>query len=271
MANISALDVHIANKKSEIGKKKKLLEESVKKSVKKPLQDAIERILESKGIVRQQYHSQSLIGNHCDRLLEHHEWILSQIEEVLLNKQLRRLDLEESIDNDIHEFITMIRESLQLLEAICLLMARVDHQASDLECRQFEKLVTDLGKLWRRTDFDQSCSVKLHGLECVGVKQFWDFRTLGQFSEEPTETLHHLWKIYHRHYANVVGYERHTKVILATDEQRNMPEVQAIIDTVKYSRKRKWSEATLAAKESKKNDQIRVKILKVELASNMKE
>ena len=50
-----------------------------------------------------------------------------------MKDELRKSDLPESIDYEIRDIFVMTGESFQLLEAIFLLMPRVDKQATDLE------------------------------------------------------------------------------------------------------------------------------------------
>jgi len=53
--------------------------------------------------------------------------------EEFMKDELRKSDLPESIDYEIRDIFVMTGESFQLLEAIFLLMPRVDKQATDLE------------------------------------------------------------------------------------------------------------------------------------------
>ena len=68
-------------------------------------------MLQRKGGFRQQYHGKALIGNHCDRVLEHREHIVNAMEEGFMINELRKPDLPESINDEIHMFFVMIGEN----------------------------------------------------------------------------------------------------------------------------------------------------------------
>jgi len=233
-ANLTSAEAHVANLKDQWKLKRKELCEVIAKQVRRPIHDRLEKILEEYQIVRQQYHSQALIGKHCDRLLENHDAICDKILELFLHG-VRRPGLGASINDKIRTVVEMVREGLKLLESICLLTMRINHQATDAECDQLDSLIASFGSLWRTPEFTsfQSCTIKLHGLECIAGMQFRAFRTLGQFMEQPIERLHNIRNKDYRHYANVAGWRNQISIILATNEQRKIPEVQAEIDKVK--------------------------------------
>jgi len=129
------------------------------------VKEAAELVFETHGIVQQQYHTRTLIGNHCKRLLNDHKEILSEIDAVFKSRQLRRENIEDNVDEKIDSFISLMTKILAKAHSIFRIMARIEHQHSDEECNDFELLVEQFGVLWRSPEFYQPAPCKFHGVE----------------------------------------------------------------------------------------------------------
>ena len=207
-------------------------------------------MFESHGIVQQQYHTRTLIGNHCKRLLNDHKEILSEIEAVFKSRELRRENIEDNVDEKIDSFISLMTKTLAKAHSIFRIMARIEHQHSDEECNDFELLVEQFGLLWRSPEFDQPAPCKFHGVEKHAPNHLRELRNLADLCEESAEEYHHEDKVASRIYAGIVGWEGKVKIALRRRDQKESlaNDIKAHAD----SKKRKISSVTLEKKVQEK-------------------
>ena len=180
----------------------------------------MEKVFQSYGIVQQQYHTNTLIGNHCKRLLINHEEILAKIKAIFKNEELRKEIVEVDLDEKIDSFIILMEKVMSKANSIFRIMARTEHQHTSEECDDFEILVKQLGELWRSPEFDQPSPCKLHGVEEHAPKQLRELGNLADLNEESMEEYHHEDKIMSRIYAGFAGWEGKVKIALHRREQK---------------------------------------------------
>lgn len=230
---------------------KNRLDSELKKTENRPVEAAIEDILTLYGIVRQVYHGQSLIGEHCHRLLHWHEIILEKITEVLKDATLRRVDTADDIDERIDEYIRHLRDLMGAMDYAFSVSANQDHVATDEECDTFEQVCKFIGSKWR-SFLKLSCPPKLHMLESHMWVHLRRFRNLGVFGEDPVERLHNTDNKYNRLFNNIKTFKRAETAKLSRQSTENIPAVKEILTNQKENSKRKQSAATQEKKNVKK-------------------
>ena len=110
------------------------------------MEDELERILAQYGILRQLYHSQSLIGEHCHRLLYSHEAILNDVAHMFKNKDIRRQDLNDDLINgEIDTYIAKMQDTMAAMDFVFSLLGMASEEATDEDVEDFKLVVRYIG------------------------------------------------------------------------------------------------------------------------------
>jgi hypothetical protein len=220
------------------------------RQVNKPVEAALEEILEQHNIVRQQYHGKALIGNHVNSLLDNCEVILEAFTAVMLDRSLRRADTADNIDEMIDDVMLNSLDLWQVLEVCNRYMNQLE-PLTDEERANFRSFCGYFGELWRESFPETQRPPKLHLLETHAPDQMDKFGSLGKFSEDPIERHHHLLNKYHRQFSAIRNFEKKAEAIRRLFMKSNNPKVKACIATVAAGTARAKGAQTVASQAEK--------------------
>jgi hypothetical protein len=179
----------------------------------KPVKKLTEYIMTSYGIVTQAYHSHSLIGEHCHRLLLNRKEILSDIEKIWVKEANKRLvDLDFDIITKIEKFICEMSELLEALDYCCSVLGRQNYWFNDEEINEFKSVAIYFGHIWREY-LKQSVPPKLHMLEKHASGDLFKWRNTGNFGEDPVERDHHIENKFNQLFCNINDWEERKRLI----------------------------------------------------------
>jgi hypothetical protein len=207
----------------------------------KPVEHLIEEVLAKYGVQRQVFHSHSLIGEHCHRLLRDNVTILVEIEEILKDPTVRRENVSEDIDDEIGVHLTDLGDLMGSLDIAFSYASRPEPPLTDVESATLKLLCSYIGHLWRR--MFKTVPPKLHILETHMPVQAEYFRILGMFTEDPIERMHNEDNQYNR------SFERSEKAKHTRSSLEHGPETRAIIEETKGKSKRKMGSESREKKE----------------------
>ena len=153
---------------------------------------------------------------------------------IILNK-IYNLFLEElnAQDKDIDQqamdaFFLGIAEVSVLLNGIFFFAFRQGVQATDEECDNMDSMCRLFGLAWRRLFHNKHLTHKFHLIECHLSEQFRRLRSLGEWTEEPIERVHHHYKVFRSTYLNVREWKAIQELIYRNMNLRRRPGIQTI-------------------------------------------
>lgn len=158
----------------------------------------LDLILQKRGIVRQKYHNNSLIGNHCDRFLENYQIIINEIQAKFGDKT----------------FYQNLSDVAHVLNCIFPILSRSSTTATDEDCEILDALCHRFGLNWRKLYDNTKLTPKFHLLEKHVPKQFRMYGFLADFNEEQVEKLHQIFKNNNRTYKNIANWEKRTRLVI---------------------------------------------------------
>jgi hypothetical protein len=208
-------------------------------------------VLTKKGVVRQQYHKNSLNGGHAHLLCTHAKEIIEGIAVVWKTSTARRTHLATDISEKIDRFLEINLDALDIFDAICGIMCLMEHQHNEEEKAMFRLMTKAFDKIWRE-DLGYSGPPKLHALVGHAPDQLDEFGNLADWSEERTEHLHHDVYVWERVWANTKwNWERKQIKIYETLEQGDQAGVVKAVSAAMESSKRNFSALTVLKRSEK--------------------
>ena len=192
----------------------KLLQHARKDQYNKPVTVATEKVMAKYGIATQAYHSHSLIGEHCHRLLMHRDEILSEVKVIWLNciEDYGQDYVNDDIFEKIEKFISEMSDLLEALDYCCSVLGRHNYWFNDEEIAEFRSVALYFGLLWREY-LKKSVPPKLHMLEKHAYQFLEIWRNTGNFGEDPVERDNHIENNLTRLFCNKNNWEERKKVI----------------------------------------------------------
>lgn len=178
-----------------------------------PMRDAVYAMLKKYEVEPQKYFTQTLVGGDIHRLLQRHSRICTDMQIIMLNGALRKMDVQENVDELVREFVKKIRNLMQVLESTHQLLSKVDQLQAD-ELNDFEELCLGFGRLWRES-FGNKITPKLHLLEVHAPMQMREFGCIGDKTEAAIERLHQLCNVDNRILCHTKNYEKRTNAQLS--------------------------------------------------------
>ena len=134
-----------------------------------PRERQLSAFLESISVVRQAYHGHSLVGNHCIKVIEHHEEMCTIIQGS--DKQ----------DKIVHAF--------QIYEQLHPLLY-ANRFLSDEEVEMVVNRCDEFGTYYPQYFTEENVFRKVHELVCTVPRFVQNHRTIGLLSEQSAESLH---------------------------------------------------------------------------------
>ena len=193
----------------------KALQLARKNQFHKPVKEATETIMCKYGIITQAYHSHSLIGEHCHRLLMHRDDILYDIKGVWIAFTMDERNWEmfgdDTIDK-IEEFISHMSDLLEALDYCCSFLSKQNYWYNDNEIDEFKSVAFYFGTIWREY-LRKSVPPKLHMLEKHCHQFLYKWRNTGNFGEDPVERDHHDENKFNRMFCNIRNWEERKRLI----------------------------------------------------------
>ena len=226
----------------------KALKEVLDKSPPGACELALIRVLAEFKISREVYFGGSFIGPCCKRLMTNNRAIFARLRTELLAHKREGLD-----DKVINDLIWKYQSLFGELDICCSIMRSTDQQ-SDGAIEQYKESAKRFGKMWREYfPDDVRVSPKVHLLESHVYDQLLRFGTLGLFSEDPIERLHHQHLVATRRICNLREYVKRETYLYS---RKAAFETKEVVQTFAAAegRKRKWSAATLLKIELKQTE-----------------
>jgi hypothetical protein len=194
---------------------KNQLENLISKRKSRPIEHAFEKLLAKYGIIYQQHFTMTLIGEHCHRWLVHHEEILSELRNLIIegleNKThgLENKSEEEknAIILGVDNLIFSMQDLMSMLDFIISVM-REQKYHNDEECETFQKACEYLGMKWR--EYGLSPTPKVHSLERHVPEFMWRYRRL--FAEDSIERGHAINNRFNRVLACINRWEHKVRI-----------------------------------------------------------
>jgi uncharacterized protein (DUF488 family) len=109
--------------------------------------------------------------------------------------------ITEETKAKIIEYFDNMKVAMNILNAIFHIVNDAYTIHSDLQCEQFEKMCTCIGKFWRKA-LKIYVPPKIHLLESHVGAVMWRLRCIGCFSEQSIERFHHLMVDFASKYRN---------------------------------------------------------------------
>jgi hypothetical protein len=240
----------LLSKKSmeEIEKKKKsAMKELLSDFQNRPVEHLVEQVLAKYGVQRQVFHSHSLIGEHCHRLLRDNASILQDITVVMKDTTIRKTDVNEGTDAEIDNLVGDLADLMGALDLVFSFASRQEPPLSDNECDTFSYLCSYIGHLWRR--MLTTVPPKLHLLETHMPIQASYFRILGMFTEDPIERMHNIDNKYNRIFNNLKTFIRAEKAKHVRSSLEHASQVIELTEKCLTKSKRVRGEASQKKKE----------------------
>jgi uncharacterized phage infection (PIP) family protein YhgE len=173
--------VHPSKKRlQKLREKVKTSKENLAQSTKemhKPMTKGFNKILHDHRIYREAYHGGALIGEHVRRLLRHGEDIMEQLKSLVTNNSSDHRPYTEETKAKIIEYFDNMKVAMKILNAIFHMMNDAYTIHSDLQCEQFEKMCTFIGKFWRKV-LKINVPPKIHLLESQVAAVMWRLRCI---------------------------------------------------------------------------------------------
>jgi hypothetical protein len=212
-------------------------------------------------IAREVYHGGCLIGPCCKRLLENAAAIFVDLR-IALKANKKAGVTDAFIDEEIYKFDMLFRH----LDICCSVMRSTEFQTNEAIAK-FKYSAERFGTLYRLYRPNKSITPKFHLLESHVLEQLIRFGTVGLFSEDPIERMHHEHLVAMRKVCCLRDFEKRERYLHQRRCLCSSAGVTAIV-VQGQAKKRKWSEATkekLAAKLSTKHDhKLIIKVEKVD-------
>ena len=214
--------------------------------------NALNNIFGSKGIARNQYHSNSLNGEHCNRFLEH--WpVLCPAVTALFTGPLRR-PAGGATDVQCAHFTDVISEAVEVLYFIREIMYSMQPQSAETR-HCFRQAAEYYGQLLRREDkLHASVTMKAHVLESHCPDYLDRYHRLGIFSEQVMEREHAEMKILERQYGNERVFNTRQRNIMTSITRSMIPGVAEHELLIYNSKKRVYSPATQQRREEEEQE-----------------
>jgi hypothetical protein len=201
--------------KKHVSETVKLLQFARKNQFHKPVKQATESIMCKYGIITQAYHSHSLIGEHCHRLLMHRDDILYDVKALWIAFTMDERNMEffdNNIIDSIEQFISQMSDLLEALDYCCSILGRQNYWFNDTEIAEFKSVASYFGIIWREY-LEKSVPPKLHVLEKHAHEFLSRWRNTGNFGEDPVERDHHDENKFNRLFCNKNNWEERKRLI----------------------------------------------------------
>jgi hypothetical protein len=212
----------------------------------KPVKEMTEAVMKEFGIWTQPYHSHSLIGEHCHRLLMNHREILKMIQIKWIEYVEERFlvnhgdGLSEDILEQIEKFLADMTDLMEALDFCCSFLATQNYWFSDAEIDEFDSIAKYFGSIWREY-LKKSVPPKLHVLEVHAVQFLRQWRNTGNFGEDSVEHNHHFENKYNSLFANRSNWIERKKLIRSRKALTTNSLITSSINKVLQSTSRKRS------------------------------
>ncbi len=205
-----------------------------------PLKIKVLKILNEEGISREQYHNNTLNGEHCEKLLMNEAIILRKIHEVLKLAEFRRSYLVEDIDQKLEQFMRRPSQLMNMFNFICYHLCRTEEIKED-ELIQLETVLKHFGICWRTFFNYTHVTPSFHILESHSIDNLKKFKSTGRFSSETMEKYHHICQELLRLYDHITSWKQREIAIQQRFSLMNDKEAHDKIEDVISRRKRKFS------------------------------
>jgi hypothetical protein len=248
--------------KSVVSADEKLLKKLIDTTGRKqPMRQAMDGVLKSVKVQREAYHGGKLNGNHCGLVAEHCAKVVEGWRATMKNDRFRRTEfLPDDADAQIDELCDTVLKLLNALHRIIKMTARVNHPATDEECKTFKQTVEYYSMVRRKEVKKLSLSPKFHALEVHMVEQFCDLRELGNKAEEVVESSHHVDGNLHKKYASISDYYERALFIQHRKSQAKHPDVVAAIAAFTAATERNFSAASRDKRADKEEARLQAEV-----------
>ncbi len=263
------LNKEIKTTKETIEKKKRKLEElrSERDCLAESGEYAIDRTLSNHGVDRNVYHGKCLIGPHIQKLLERRVKVLDELETKFVavrDQTLQKYPGANCATNEeIVEEMLFFSDVLQCYDISFALLRRTRTILTVQEIEELQGAIDELKILWptQRSWEQKEASVtpKSHNLWFEVVPQLSYLGRFFHFMEDPIEKLHKLDKLTDVVYCHIRNYQFREECKQKQEATARHVEVRQQMEQVKQNRKRKFSPATIAKRESKAEGAIAIK------------
>ena len=198
-----------------------------------PLCASLENVLQQNRIVRQAYHSQSFIGNHC------HKYLTAEcIESLTSTIRHKSVDLFSRYQPLITKTLRLSEKNMTILKAFSLVHQLMSHkkpmQDKDNEVRAIEDAISNYFDLYQALFPDISLIPKQHFLEhhCTDWIRRWGFG-MAFGGEQGGEHIHaHMHRIA-RSSKGILNEVDRIKYTMKESITLNAPEIRKLVPEVK--------------------------------------
>jgi hypothetical protein len=263
------IDVDLKQTKADVEKKKKELEvlRKTRDCLEKSGEYAIDRTLANSGVDRNVYHGKCLIGPHIRKLLERRVNVLLELTAEFVAVRDRTLvahpEVDCASDKEITEEMKFFSDVLQCYDICFALLRGTRTIFTAEEIAELQAAIDKLKELWptqrRWEQKPASVTPKSHNLWFEVIEQLKYLGRFFQYMEDPIEKLHKEDQITDAVYCCVRNYEFREECKRKQEATSRNINVRQQTEQVEQNRKRKWSVATIAKRESKSDDAIAVK------------
>lgn len=199
-------------------------------------------------VVRQKYHTQTLVGGDIHRMLQNHAQIVHRTRAIFKDITLRKADTTADIDDRIDTFMDNMLKLMRVFNSIYALMSQTT-QLSPEQLDHFDYLCKNFGLMWRMYLNPCNATPKLHLLETHAPVQMRKFGCLGDKIEAAVERMHHSVNKSNRRYAAVRGWDAKQAITLSYRDQSELEEVAEQVRNDINSTKRVFSPEVTARKD----------------------
>lgn len=230
--------------------------------------DAFTTMLETYHIVPRKYFEGTLVGGDIVRLLHNHSAICVKATAIFKNVQLRKLDADDDVDDQIDAFIVKMKDLLCVFECIYSLMSQTT-QLSEEDIQLFSTYCRRFGMMMRY--YFPGCNIppKLHALESHAPYQMRMFGCLGDKMEAAIERLHQLCNKANRLFAAVPSWQKRHLARLVRVSRGEAAGVDEVIEERLVGTKRKYSHLTNVRRGNKIIATSAAMRTKLDVASNV--
>ncbi len=184
-----------------------------------PLKIKVLKILNEEGISREQYHNNTLTGDHWEKLLLNEVRILRKIHEVLKLAESRRSYLVEDIDQKLEQFMRRLSQLMNMFNFICYHLCRTEEIKED-ELIQLETVLKHFGICWRIFFNYTHVTPSFHILESHSIENLKKFKSTGRFSSETMEKYHHICQELLRLYDHITSLHGSREIAIQSFEEK---------------------------------------------------
>jgi len=221
--------------KKKVTEQKSVYDEIFRTRADRSAQRALEDLLCGHGVKFEAFKTQSLVGDHVFAFLRKSKVILTEVEALFRNPQLRRAVTVEGLEDKITAFISQQKLLCSVYNILAVVMSRLT-QSTQEEIDSFDLLAKYFAYLWRCAQY--SVTPKLHLLEIHVKDDLQRYGSTGLFAEQVIEREHHNQHVSDIQFQCFKSWAQRNALIRERNFVHSSPDVQNIIRETKERNKK---------------------------------